>query len=264
MPPLPSFADNPTCMVKKKDGSKPKLASKPSSGEELITKIVEPRCSVCTHPDLKGINQRLLTDEPVNKIAASHSLGYRSLLHHKNNHLTKEIAHLELERQKRISTDVHTFADETYLSPIDKVRLAQDHLIKLLESHPTPSDETKDRIAILKEWHTSVSLEAKLLGLYHSAKGNDSSHIHNRIASLTIATVRKQKPDSDQPSEADPSNSAPSPQGRSLALATETRLIAEQICNTFNYIYGVDVAIVSEVLRLIGRKEEEEKLAREG
>lgn len=208
------------------------MAKKKNKVTSLATphQVVEPRCSTCRHKDLQEINGKLIDGVPATEISSVYSLDYRSVLNHRTNHLSKALQVAERERQKAIGKEIHTFDDRTYLSPLDKLKLAQETALQ-----DFPSAEPNVRQKALQIWLSSIERECKLLGMDSLPSQDKVEEYHKRIAELTRG--------------ADPQVEEEL-RGGSLGY-TRTLAVASQICSAFNYIFGVDIAVPSEVVAIL-------------
>jgi len=208
---------------------------------ELVHKVVEPRCRICTHSEMPIINQKLIDGRPASEVAEEHSLNYRPLLNHKANHLTPQLREIERARQKHIANEVRVFDDEVLYSPLDKIKLAQETILREL---PT-CRETSDRSSLLSQWFKSIDMECKILGVYLTLKEVDVDAFHRRMADL-IEEHLKQANKGEETGDAS-ENQMPDIR---LFLANAPT-IAQELCTAFNLIYGIEVTIPSEVIRLL-------------
>lgn len=110
------------------------------------------RCTVCDHPDVQLINDRMVTGSSIRKIAEEFSLGRESVRRHRHNHLPKEL--LKSKRMAEIvaADDLVTRIESLYEKAVEIIKVAQK------DKKYAPA------VSAIKEARSSLELLAKISG----------------------------------------------------------------------------------------------------
>lgn len=110
------------------------------------------KCSVCTHPDVQLINERMLSGVSVRKIAEEFNLGRESVQRHRHNHLPHELV-----KSRKIAEMVA--AD----SLIDRIEGLYDKAIKIMEL-AEKDGKYQPAVSAIQQARSSLELLAKISG----------------------------------------------------------------------------------------------------
>jgi hypothetical protein len=114
--------------------------------------IAGQKCSVCSHPDVQLINERMLSGVSVRKIAEEFSLGRESVQRHRHNHLPHELV-----KSKKMAEMVA--AD----SLIDRIEGLYDKAISIMEL-AEKDKKYQPAVSAIQQARSSLELLAKISG----------------------------------------------------------------------------------------------------
>ena len=110
------------------------------------------KCTICDHPDVQLINDRMLSGSSIRKIADEFSLGRQSVQRHRHNHLPHELV-----KSKRLAEI------EAADSLIDRIESLYDkaiHIMNLAEK----DGKYQPAVSAIQQARASLELLAKISG----------------------------------------------------------------------------------------------------
>jgi hypothetical protein len=110
------------------------------------------KCSVCTHPDVNLINERMLTGVSVRAIAEEFDIGRMAVQRHRHNHLPHELVKSKKLQEMAAADDLVTRIESLYEKAI--------HLITIAEK----DKKYQPAVSAIKEARSSLELLAKISG----------------------------------------------------------------------------------------------------
>lgn len=260
----------------KNKGAKPPVKRKKKSPQPAAAKNlaqqVSTRCLTCNHESVGEINELLVAGSTNTDVAKRFGLPINAVQRHKVNHLSRALQQAEVEYQRSLSLEVQTFREETYLSTLDKLKYTQEQILNDLENlDPLGIKAAHKKSPLYKLWLDTLTQEAKLLNLYEPDKAQSLREINKRIALIVGKELRKDTynqdvsgNDSKEVKDNDPSTGSRDDtrpvkdNGLSAGSLTPANIelaekMVEQICLTFNFIYGQELANPVDVISILSR-----------
>jgi hypothetical protein len=117
--------------------------------------IMAQKCTICTHPDRKKIDEAIASGEPNTRIAASYNLKEQAIRRHKKYHIQKMVkaaAKKEEHRIERLADDI-----------VGQVRDLNNRVLRILSDCEGDGDR-RNEIAALREAKGLLELQGKLMG----------------------------------------------------------------------------------------------------
>ncbi len=128
------------------------IMSGPTFKERMILMTISPRCTVCQHPDIDQINQRLVAGGTARKLADEFGLNYGAIQNHRKKHLPKLLVKAQAVKDQNA-------ADEL----LSQVRDIYERALNIMER--ADSDQKyQPAVSALKEARNSLELIGKLIG----------------------------------------------------------------------------------------------------
>ncbi len=135
---------------------------------------ISTRCSVCNHPDINEINEKLVSGVSPKVMAESYSLGVMALYRHKEKHLPQTLVKAKALKEESAADDLLDRVEEIYTKAWELMDKAES------------DGKYQPAVSALKEARSCLELTGKLIGELKTG------HTYNLIYNPEFIQVRHQ------------------------------------------------------------------------